>query len=169
VNEPRRRNSRKRTLEQAAHVARDLEAIRRALRDSILHQTRQLPVAITPPQLRALEILVEEARASGNGLSLSELSRRMGLTHSTVSGIVSRLEQRELLQRTTRPDDRRFVEIALPAPVKRWLEQDLPDARLQPLATALSRAKSRERAAVVEGLEILARLLSDAEPRSADG
>ena len=44
----------------------------------------------------------------GDGLSVKELSRRMGLSHSTVSGIVDRLERRGLVarrvQRTARAE-----------------------------------------------------------------
>ncbi len=75
-------------------------------------------MSLTPPQVLALEALVDHHRETGAGLSLSELSRRMGLAHSTVSGIVTRLERRGLLRRTTRPDDRRFVAIELTQPVQ---------------------------------------------------
>jgi DNA-binding IclR family transcriptional regulator len=44
--------------------------------------------------VHALQVLVDEMRDRGSRLSLSELSRRMGLAHSTVSGIVTRLERR---------------------------------------------------------------------------
>ena len=148
--------------DDAAKVAADLDTIRRRLRDSISAEARRYDEPLTPPQLHALELLVDEERASGAGLSLSELSGRMGLSHSTVSGIVSRLERRGFLQRSVRPDDRRYVQIELTAEVKRWLEDNLPASRRQPLAEALSRATRKERAAVLDGVATLARLL-DAE------
>jgi DNA-binding MarR family transcriptional regulator len=148
--------------DDAAKVAADLDTIRRRLRDSIAAEARRYDEPLTPPQLHALELLVDAERASGAGLSLSELSGRMGLSHSTVSGIVSRLERRGFLQRSVRPDDRRYVQIELTAEVKRWLEHNLPASRRQPLAEALSRATRKERAAVLDGVATLARLL-DAE------
>jgi len=150
----------RRTLDEAARVASDLEAIRKVLRDSVWAQARRLPVPLTAPQPLALQILVEEERSSGNGLSLSELSKRMGLSHSTVSGIVTRLEAQRLLRRSTRRDDRRYVEIELTAPVKKWLEGELPASRLRPLADALARASKAERKTIVDGVGALARLLA---------
>ncbi len=147
-------------LEEAARIAAQLEAIRRVLRESIWTETRRHPVPLTPPQVLALQVLVDHLREAGEGLSLSELSQRMGLAHSTVSGIVSRLERRGLLRRTTRPDDRRFVTIELTGPVTQWLEHELPAVRLRPLATAIGQASAEERTAILHGLAILERLVT---------
>jgi DNA-binding MarR family transcriptional regulator len=84
----------------------------------------------------------------------------MELAHSTVSGIVTRLERRNLVQRARHPDDRRFISIELTPPVKDWLEHELPAARLQPLAAALASATEAERATIRDGLATLQRLLA---------
>ena len=147
-------------LDQAARVAAHLEAVRRVLRQSILSEARRYPVPLTPPQVLALQTLVDQVRDAGGGLSLSELSRRMGLAHSTVSGIVTRLERHGLLRRTTRPDDRRFVTIELTQPVRRWVERELPASRLRPLLAAMRQATEPERAAILDGLATLERLLT---------
>jgi DNA-binding MarR family transcriptional regulator len=147
-------------LEEAARIAAHLEAVRRTLRESIWTETRRYAQPLTPPQVLALQVLVDHARDTGAGLSLSELSRRMGLAHSTASGIVSRLERRGLLRRTTRPDDRRFVTIELTPAVKEWVGQELPALRLRPLTDALARATEQERATILDGLATLERLLT---------
>ena len=144
-----------------AEVAGALEGIRRALRGAILEQTRQMSVPLTPPQLLAIETLVEELRSSGAGLSISELSRRMGLSHSTVSGIVDRLEARGFLRRVPREDDRRFVEVELTRDIQRWLREELPASRSDPIADALATASASERAAIRDGVVTLARLLAE--------
>jgi DNA-binding MarR family transcriptional regulator len=148
-------------IADAARVAEDLEAIRAVLREAAWRHAREYRVPLTPPQVLALQILVDELRESGAGLSLSELSRRMGLAHSTVSGIVTRLEHRGLLGRTTRPDDRRFISIELTSPVKRWIERELPQSRLAPLAAALERASPTQRRTIVRGLGTLRELLRE--------
>lgn len=152
-------------LNDAARISDHLEAIRRVLRDSIAAEARRYPVPLTPAQVLALQILVDHVRDAGISMSLSELSQRMGLAHSTVSGIVSRLERHGLLNRTTRPDDRRFVRIELSQPVKDWVESDLPVLRLRPLAAALRQAGDDERVAILNGLATLERLLGYADPR----
>lgn len=146
-------------LREAAEVSRRLESIQRSLRASIREAARSYSVPLTPPQLRALELLVEELRASGEGLSLKELSGRMALAHSTVSGVVDRLEARAFVRRTPGRDDRRYVAIELTEPVKDWLRDELAAARLKPMADALASATREERAAVVDGLATLDRLL----------
>ncbi|GAG88609.1 unnamed protein product [marine sediment metagenome] len=44
---------------------------------------------------------------------VSELSLKMGLSDSTVSGILDRLEQKDIIQRERTKDDRRVVKISL--------------------------------------------------------
>ncbi|HEX5121106.1 MAG TPA: MarR family transcriptional regulator [Pseudonocardiaceae bacterium] len=144
----------------AARVAAHLEAIRRVLRDAAWAEARRHSISVTAPQLHALQILVEHLRDTGSGLSLSDLSQRMGLAHSTVSGIVSRLEARNLLQRTTPPDDRRFSLIELTTPAMEWVEHDLPASRRSPLAAGLAKASAEERTAILDGLAALERLLA---------
>jgi MarR family transcriptional regulator, organic hydroperoxide resistance regulator len=153
---PRRTDS---AVDDAANISAQLDAIRRFVRESVWTEARRYPVPLTPPQVHALQVLVDAMRDTGSGLSLSELSRRMGLAHSTVSGIVTRLERRGLLRRSARPDDRRFVRIELTEPVKAWVERDLPASRLRPLAAALANATDEERAAIVDGVATLHRLL----------
>jgi DNA-binding MarR family transcriptional regulator len=147
----------------AAEVAGALEQIRRTLRASIAAQAREMSVPLTAPQLLAIETLVEELRSSRAGLSLSELSKRMGLSHSTVSGIVDRLEARGFLRRAQREDDRRFVEVQLTDAIQQWLREELPASRVDPLAAALANASHAERAAIREGVVTLARLLAKTE------
>jgi DNA-binding MarR family transcriptional regulator len=146
----------------AAEAASEhLDVIGRVMRDAAWEHARQLRVPLTAPQLLALQTLVEELRASNAGLSLSELSRRMGLAHSTVSGIVTRLEQRELVQRVTQRDDRRFVSVQLTEPVKEWLREELPATRAGPVVAAMNRASAPERELILEGLATLRTLLED--------
>ncbi|HEX6678895.1 MAG TPA: MarR family transcriptional regulator [Actinomycetes bacterium] len=156
-------------LEDAARIEAHLQAVRRVLRESIWSEARRYPVPLTPPQVLALRILVDHLRDAGEGLSLSELSRRMGLAHSTVSGIVARLERRSLLRRATRPDDRRFITIELTQPVREWLEHQLPTSRLRPLVAAIGRATMEERSAILVGLATLERLLTSDSPEPTSG
>ncbi len=152
--------------EEGADIAASLDAIGRVMRRSAWDEARKLPVALTPPQLLAMQTLVEAARPgpeSGDpgagGLSLSALSTRMGLAHSTTSGIVDRLERLGLVRRVPRPDDRRFAIVQLADAVATWVRHDLPSRKAAPLSAALRRATSEERTAIREGLAALERLM----------
>jgi DNA-binding MarR family transcriptional regulator len=146
--------------DDAARVAAHLDVIHQELRKAAWAAAREHPVALTAPQLAALQLLVDDLRAGSPGPSLKELSARMGLAHSTVSGIVSRLEGRGLVRRATRPEDRRTTRIELTEPVKRWVRNDLVATRLRPLEAALARATDSERAEIRRALATLERLLT---------
>ncbi len=147
--------------ETAARVAAHLEAIRSSLRASTSAAVRDYPVALTAPQALALEVLAAEARVGNEGVSLSQLSRRMGLAHSTASGIVDRLEKRGLLRRSTHAEDRRYTQIELSAEASAWVERELPGARVRPIEAALGAASDAQRAAILRGLRTLEKLLAD--------
>src|SRR5437764_787428 len=120
---------------EATRVAATLDAIGRLIRQSVWAEARRMPVPLTPPQQLALRVLVKrmQAQPEAPALSLTELSRRMGLAHSTVSGIVDRLERRDLVARTPRSGDRRSVGIELTPAVRDWVEHELPARKLDPL------------------------------------
>jgi DNA-binding MarR family transcriptional regulator len=151
------------TLEQAALISQRLDAIGRIMRSAIWRHARAQPGELTPSQVLALEVLVRELRDGGSGLSLSQLSARMGLAHSTTSGIVDRLAKRGLVRRAAGAGDKRFVSVELTEPVRGWLESELPVARHAPLAAALSKGSADQRAAIVAGLRALHSLLDEAE------
>jgi DNA-binding MarR family transcriptional regulator len=152
----------------AVRAAAHLEAIGRVLSRTRWAEARRLPIPLTPPQMLAMQVLVESARNEPGvrALSLSELSERMGLAHSTVSGIVARLERHGLVDRTVRSEDRRYVRIHLTDKVRHWLAHDLPALGIEPLTAALTQATPAEREAIMTGLSALARLL---EPAASAG
>jgi DNA-binding MarR family transcriptional regulator len=143
----------------AARIATVIEGVRRVLRESVWVRARDYPMALTAPQIHALQVVVEHTRQKGVGISLSALAKQMGLAHSTVSGIISRLERDGVLRRTARPDDRRYTAIELTHGAEQWVRQEIPAARLGPLESAIRQASSDELAAVLDGLAILERLL----------
>jgi DNA-binding MarR family transcriptional regulator len=115
---------------------------------------------LTVPQITVLEELANE-----DGLSLKELSRRLSLSHSTVSGIIDRLEKRELVQRTTDAQDRRASRILLSPSVRAYIREVVPSRRLGPLLGALQAASPEARHTILAGLRTLKGLM-EASPRA---
>jgi DNA-binding MarR family transcriptional regulator len=144
---------------EAGEVAGRLQSIRQLLRGSILEQARHYPVSLTAPQLLTLELLVDRQRSRQPAPSLRELAEHLGLAHSTVSGIVDRLEAAGIVMRRARRDDRRYRQVELSARAKKWLARELPRARDRPLTAALARATAGERRSVMQGLRLLQELL----------
>lgn len=137
----------------AQEIDQHLRAVRQALRQPV--EAEFAKGGLTGPQRSAMHALVHS-----DGLSLKELSRQVGLVHSTVSGIVDRLEKQGLVERRTDSRDRRVTKIAASPRVRNYVRNVLPALEIHPLEQALGRAKPSERAAILEGLRTLRRLAS---------
>jgi len=75
-----------------------------------------------PSQFNILNLLF----LNPEGLSQTELSRRLIMNRSNVTGLVDRLEERGLLQRTAAESDRRAYRVVLTTAGKNLLEKILP-------------------------------------------
>jgi DNA-binding MarR family transcriptional regulator len=136
----------------AREIDGNLRAIRRTLRKPLASEIARGD--LTVPQRNIMEILVHS-----DGLSLKELSGQAGLAHSTVSGIVDRLEKRGMLARQADVKDARFSRIVVTDEVREFVREKIPALAMQPLVTALHRASPGQRARIVQGLRTLRRVL----------
>lgn len=137
----------------AQEIDTHLRVIRREMRTSLASAIDR--GGLTAPQRAIMQILV-----GVESLSLKELSLRAELAHSTVSGIVDRLEKRGLLTRKPDPKDARSSRIAVTKPVRTFVRQKLPELTMQPLIVAVGKATPAERAKILEGLRTLRRALA---------
>ncbi len=145
-------------LREAERIDQQLRSIRRALLRAYMEDSGGLH--LTAPQLQALNILSQSFRENRGGMTVRDLSERMGLAQSTVSGVVERLEGKKLVTRQADPSDRRCTRITLTEDVKAYLGRAGLQRRLSPLVNALQRATGEEREAISAGLSILQRLLT---------
>ncbi len=139
---------------EAEEVSTNVRALHR-----LLHRSFERDIArsgLTRPQIGALEELGKE-----DGLSLKGLSERMELSHSTVSGIVDRLERRGFVRRRQDSKDRRYSRIFLSEEVKAYIRDEVPFRRRDPILTALTLASSEERFQVLAGIRTLRNLLEE--------
>ena len=145
-----------------AGLVREAEEVERGVRAA--HRLLRRPFdpdiarsGLTVPQMNALEELARE-----DGLSLKDLSGRMGLSHSTVSGVVDRLERRGFVGRRQDPKDRRYGRIFLSEGVGNYVRNEVPLRRLGPILEALGMASDEEREQILRGVGTLRRLLESA-------
>lgn len=136
----------------AREIGEHLRVIRQILRRPV--EAEFARGNLTGPQQLVMEVLVRS-----DGLSLKELSKRVSLSHSTVSGIVERLEKRGFLKRKADPDDRRFTIITPSKQVEEFLKKRLPTLTLHPLVDVLSKSSLSEREEILGGLRALRRLV----------
>jgi MarR family transcriptional regulator, organic hydroperoxide resistance regulator len=108
---------------------------------------------MTGPQVMLIASLV-----SHGPMSLTDLSRRLGTSHSTASGIVDRLQARGLLERSPDPDDRRRTVIGVTEKVSGYVTK-LELGPAGRVASALARGTPAERRAIRDAFGTLRRLL----------
>jgi DNA-binding MarR family transcriptional regulator len=135
--------------------AEEILALVRALRRDLLRNPNEDAegAGLTGPQVSLMACLVGRGAAT-----LTELSRMLGMNHSTASGIVDRLQSRGLVRRTQDPADQRRTRIIVTEKVARYVGelQEGPSGRL---ARALAGASSAKRRAIRRGLTLLCQLL----------
>jgi DNA-binding MarR family transcriptional regulator len=155
---PKRRQKRPPMTHRDATLMRQSEdtlALMRALwRDLFRNPFEEAEASgLTGPQVNLIASLV-----SRGPMTLTELSRVLGMSHSTASGIVDRLAARDLLQRSPDASDRRRTRIVVTDKVTQYV-RELEAGPAGRLATAFASATVDERAAIATGLRLLRDLL----------
>jgi DNA-binding MarR family transcriptional regulator len=101
------------------------------------------------PQLKSL-ICVVESDGATSGL----IARRLGVGLSTVTGIVDRLAEHNLVTRREDPDDRRITRV-LPTPRARVMVDELLRYRNEVISDLLSRLDAEQLRTVETAFEYL--------------
>ena len=147
---------RKHIAAQAERIERDLGGIRQALRRPLEAEVAR--GGLTAPQRTAMEVIVRN-----NGISLKDLSRTISLAHSTVSGIINRLEKRGMVQRKPDEADGRVSRIYPTPVVVDFIHKQIPLLTHGPLERALHLATEPDRRAITDAVKRLRELLEQAE------
>jgi DNA-binding MarR family transcriptional regulator len=133
--------------ERARRIDDDLSAIRRAMR-SQLNDTYESG-GLTAPQKLAMAVLLRRGP-----LSVKEIAEAMNLGHSTVSGVMQRLEARDFVVRQPARDRR----VSLYAPsehVTRFVKSVAPGLVSGPLAARLANVSPEDLNLIEQGLKRL--------------
>lgn len=112
-------------------------------------------VGITLPQSLVIRTLKQ-----GGEMKITELSRRLNLSNSTVSGIVDRLEKREFVSRARSAEDRRIVYVKV-TPKLEEIHKDIYKNAEHSFEDLLSAGTAEEIDKVIEGLSTLQKILND--------
>ncbi|MBV9172708.1 MAG: MarR family transcriptional regulator [Chloroflexi bacterium] len=122
-----------------------------------------LSVELTMPQLKALMCVSEH-----NGVTHGQIARSLGVTLSTITGIVDRLVDHGFVVRREDPDDRRITRV-LPTPRGAELVNMLLRYRNEQWTALLSQLTLDELTTVEKAFEYLlsasSRLADQARPR----
>jgi MarR family transcriptional regulator, organic hydroperoxide resistance regulator len=135
--------------------AEEILAIVRALWKDLLRNPRAEAEehGMTGPQVTVMECLVKRGP-----MTLTELSRTLGMSHSSASGIIDRLERRGTVRRREDAADRRRTSIEVTEAVRRYV-RELDEGPSGRLVRMLKAATPAQRARISDGLRLLADLL----------
>jgi len=155
-------------------LAREREPDIDSLAHSIELELREISQALRRPleseyargQLTAPQRIVMQTLYYSQGMSLKELCERVSLSHSTVSGIVDRLQVKGMVTRSIDSADRRLTRIAVTPVVRQFMQEQAPRLTAQPLIEALSRLSEQDRRTISRGLRVLREAL---DPQAGDG
>lgn len=112
---------------------------------------------ITAPQGMVIRILSKERT-----LKITELSSKLSLPNSTISGIVDRLEKLGMVERIRSEEDRRVVHVSI-SPKFKDMHKNFHKQIEDKIEATMNRGTPEEMDKIVEGLETLKKLLSSRE------
>jgi DNA-binding MarR family transcriptional regulator len=140
--------------ECAARVMDTIPLLMRFIRaDMRTHSADSLSI----PQLRSLAFLKRNP-----GASLSEVAEHLGVTCATASTTIERLVQRNLVQRTDHPQERRRVVLNLTQQGKQLLEESQDKTRAH-IANILENLTPEQVSQIEEGLALLKNVFEQTE------
>jgi DNA-binding MarR family transcriptional regulator len=136
-------------------VLRELVSCYQAFERYSTHHIQGL--GLTPPQFDVVATL-------GNtvGMTFRELGERTLITKGTLTGVVDRLELKELVARKSSPDDGRSTLVCLTRKGEKVFDQAFP-AHVEHLRGAFGKVCSKELSTLEEGLRTLNAALSAAD------
>ncbi len=110
---------------------------------------------LTVPQFLVLDAVVR-----GGEQSAGALARSVSLSPATISGILNRLEERGLVERTRSPRDRRWVLIRATAEARRILTPEL-SLLSEEFVGRLGGLRSAERQGILDAIDKVAQLIGE--------
>jgi len=134
-----------------SEIMQSLRRIFKAIQD-YSHEVSE-KFGITGPQLWALKTI-----SQNESLSLSDLSERMYLHPSTITGLIDRLEKKDLVERYRDQGDRRVIKLQL-TPRGKELVRRAPDPIQGKMIYGLGKLKKAELGSVYESIQKLVEVM----------
>ena len=109
---------------------------------------------LTGPQGMMMGILSHDGE-----MKISDLSEKIGLSNSTVSGIIDRLEKQGLVERTRSKEDRRVVYVNVSSEFQRNAKENFCKIE-KTFEDAINKATAEEIQTILKGLNTLEELMN---------
>ena len=138
-------------LSKSIQVIRTLKQVMISMKKNI--QSQYKAMNITGPQGMVVGTL-----AHCGEMKISDISAKLNLSNSTVSGILDRLEKQGIVERIRDKEDRRVVNVRVTPEFKKIADRHLKDAEKN-IELKMMEATPEELDKVLEGLNILKKML----------
>ncbi|WP_102398782.1 MarR family winged helix-turn-helix transcriptional regulator [Haloimpatiens massiliensis] len=132
---------------KSIEIVRMLKQVMDSIKQSVKKEFKDMK--LTAPQGMIIGILSHEGK-----MKISDLSKRIGLSNSTISGIVDRLEKQGLVERIRSEKDRRVVYVDV-NPEFRKNSKDRFCQIQRKIEMMVSKTSDEEADKILEGLSIL--------------
>jgi len=138
-------------INQGMMIVRLLQQIKEGIKQTVRHEFKELN--LTGPQGMLVGTLAHHGK-----MKISDLSGRLGLSNSTISGIVDRLEKQGLVERTRSKTDRRVVYVGVTSEFKKKADNNF-DQIGKKFQMILSETTPEDVEKIFEGLNLLRELM----------
>ena len=145
------------TINRKTEVARLFSGVSKILKHGMRKSFENN--GITLPQGMVIGTLIEDGE-----MKITELSKKINLSNSTISGIIDRLEKQQLVVRTRSEEDRRIVYVKV-TPKFEEIFKGIHKKAEESFAELLSPATPEDLETIIEGLNTLEKILNDKNSR----
>lgn len=141
----------KKELSKGIRIMKLLKQVMDDMKGNMSHHSKGMNITGTQGML--MGILIHH----GN-MKISDLSEKIGLSNSTVSGIVDRLEKQGCVERVRSKEDRRVIYVNITKKHKEIFKKSFIEMEKK-YESILNKANPEEIDKIFEGLDILQKLL----------
>lgn len=139
-------------MNQGMSVFKMLKQVMDAIKQNAQHEFKEMNITGTQGMLMG-------TLAHNENMKISDLSDKMGLSNSTVSGIIDRLEKQGIVERTRSKEDRRVVHVNVTSEFRKKAKSHF-NVIENIFEDIMKEATQEETRKVTEGLEILNQLIN---------
>jgi len=138
-------------IDKSYEIIRSIKNVKESLKHNFHKRFKDLN--LTAPQGMLIGVLVHNGQ-----MKISDLSEKMALSNSTVSGIIDRLEKNKFVERKRSEEDRRVVMVDLTEDFRKEAKERFKTVE-DSLSSVLNLATPEETEQVLIGMDILDKLL----------
>lgn len=133
-----------------SYLIRDVNLLMKESVKNVFEET-----GLTAPQIMVMSALSKH----GKSMKISELSEKMKLSNSTISGIIDRLEKQNYVERVRSKEDRRVVRVSIVKDCRDIMHTAFHKKIEETIEQKLMTVEPKEIETILNGLEILKKLL----------